>query len=826
MVCSNLLRCCATIALAASASASGASEAPADPASDIVVYGLRDIQAERTLDEADVEGYGATSVGEVLDQLQAETGDEETDEPLLIVNGQRTTDPAEVRALPPEALESVRVMPRGTASRLGGRPTQRVVSVTIRSRLLQAALSGGPKFATDGGWRSIAGELKLTRIRKDTRANLSLALRDDSDLLESERGIVQPSLAVPYAIGGNIVSFPPTGEIDPALSAAAGRLVTVVPLPATGPLVLASLAGTAGQALVTDRGQYRSLRPSGRNAKLDAGFTTRLSPWLVATASLQAERATDHYLRGLAQGLFVLPAGTSASPFSRDVGIAVYNAIPLHFDSRRNSIEGNLSLAATFGRWSATLSGRHRWNEDQSFIETGTGAGALSLPSDGPLSGVALGTSVPRREDKAQSSVTYDRLAGSITGPVLRLPAGDARLTLDGGLEWTQIGASSTFIANSPEQRFRRTAQSITAVAEIPLLSRAQGVLGELALSGQLGRIHYSDAGTVRQDALSLTWEPIPRLRLHGGIEWNGRPPSVQTLGNPVIATPGVRMLDPLTGQTADVTLVTGGNPGLLPEEVRIKRFAALLKPFRSPSWSLSAEYTDLQSRRYISSLPEASIAVQNAFPERYSRDSSGALSLIDLRAVNFDRHVERRLRLGLNINALLGGPDRRPAKGRIGPRTRLQLALGHTFVLSDRIEIRPGLPAVDLLRGGAAGIAGGRIRNQFDANASLASGGTGLRINAVWRGPSTLETRQDGALQTLHFSSVLTISLRAFADLRRVFPAARWARGMRLSVNVANLTNDRQEVSGFGGLVPLSYQPGYRDPLGRTVEVQLRKTF
>jgi hypothetical protein len=40
------------------------------------------------------------------------------------------------------------------------------------------------------------------------------------------------------------------------------------------------------------------------------------------------------------------------------------------------------------------------------------------------------------------------------------------------------------------------------------------------------------------------------------------------------------------------------------------------------------------------------------------------------------------------------------------------------------------------------------------------------------------------------------------------------------------NATNDRQEVRDSAGTTPVQYQPGYRDPLGRTVEIELREVF
>ena len=118
------------------------------------------------------------------------------------------------------------------------------------------------------------------------------------------------------------------------------------------------------------------------------------------------------------------------------------------------------------------------------------------------------------------------------------------------------------------------------------------------------------------------------------------------------------------------------------------------------------------------------------------------------------------------------------------------------------------------------------RLRNQLDATASLNSGGDGLRLGLSWRGPSRLESRIGAVTDTLHFSPVTVVNLRAFTDLKRLAPNSPWTKGLRLSLDVINLLNDRQDVRDSAGSVPLQYQPGYRDPLGRSIEFEIRKVF
>ena len=237
--------------------------------------------------------------------------------------------------------------------------------------------------------------------------------------------------------------------------------------------------------------------------------------------------------------------------------------------------------------------------------------------------------------------------------------AGDDR----GRLASNRLRSTSTFSSLTGNSRFHRNEQSIRGALDIPLTSRDNGFLpqvGNLDATAEYSRVHFSDAGTIDHHALGLTWEPVPPLRLGADIRSTERPAAIQTLGNPVIVSPDVRVFDPLTGETVDVVQITGGNPTLLPEKTKIRRVNALLRLVPRLNLQLNAEYTDTDARHFVSSLPEASAAVMLAFPDRFIRDPNGVLTTIDLRPVNFNSHREKRLRYGLSLATSIGGD--RPA--------------------------------------------------------------------------------------------------------------------------------------------------------------------
>ena len=790
------------------------------------------ILPERSLDQDAIDSYGASTVDDLLGELQVELGDDVA--PLLIVNGQRINDLSQIGALPVEVLRDIQILPRGSAVRAGGTSLQRVISITLKRHLRTATLTAAHKLSTDGHWNADRGEAMLTSVKGDTRANLTFRVRDESQLLESQRGIIQPAPLSPFAIGGNIIGFPDTtGEIDPLLSALAGQTVTVVPIPASGTPTLAELAANANRENTTDLGQFRTLRPKVRNYDINGTVATRLAPWLTANATLHWSQNQSDYLRGLPSALFALSPTNAFSPFSDEVSLAFFGKNPLHSRSTQHAGDANLTFNANWGSWTGNLNLRHAESKFDFSTEHQTVFGNLPIADNVNPFATDLTGLIGLRTDRT-SSRSFDSLADlTLNGPVLRLPAGDLLAVIESRLDWNHLNSTSTFTGFG-NATFRRNEQSLRAGLEIPLTSRDSFLpeVGDLSASLELGRSHFSDAGSVNHYTYGLTWEPLPAVRLHGSIDQTSVPAPIQTLGGPVVITPDVRVFDPLTGQTVDVTEISGGNPLLLPQKTKLRDLSALFRLVPRLNLELNAEYTDSDTRNFVSSLPEASAAVELAFPDRFVRDANGVLTTVDLTPVNFQSHREKRFRWGLSMNAKIGAGTSATviAPGKPRPRYRpptyLQLTLNHTMVFSDEIVIRPGLNSVDLLHGGAIGIGGGRLRHQVDSTAAITSGGLGLRMGVSWRGQSDLISTFNGVTDTLHFSPLLALNVRAFADLKRFLPHDDWARGLRLSLDVVNVTNKRQTIRDSFGNTPLQYQPAYRDPLGRTIEVELRKVF
>jgi iron complex outermembrane receptor protein len=546
------------------------------------------------------------------------------------------------------------------------------------------------------------------------------------------------------------------------------------------------------------------------------------------------------------------------------VGVARYGD-PQGLQQDFRTIRGNANLRfnATFGQWRVSLTGSHQESDNRTLTnrqDLRQGGRFILLGDDrNPFDG-SLADLLPIVTDRSTSRNRSSNLQLTASGSPLRLPSGPVQATAEGRMLWSDLNSRFTFLGNVTDRSRSRSERALRGSLEIPLASRRYDFLpfaGELAATFEYGVVDFSRVGSLEHYGYGLTWSPRDWIRLRGAINHLRRPPNLQLLADPVIVTPGVRTFDFVRGETVDVIWISGGNPDLLPESVREEQLSLNIQPWQAINLLLNAEYRGMRNRNYVAPLPPASLAILQAFPDRYLRDETGRLTQVDIRPVNFDSLDEDRLRYGFSLSMPIGraaAPLRRPSPedspegeaepateegggegssastpsfgGRGGNRMRLQVSANHSIVLVNDVSIRPGLPIVDLLEGGAIGIIGGRHRHQVDFAIGLNSRGLGARLTGIWRSSSLLETRLGGTADRLRFSSYGTLNLRTFADARRLFPGQRWLRGTRFSINVVNLTNERQRVVDSTGTTPLQYQLGYRDPLGRTIEFEIRRVF
>ena len=85
------------------------------------------------------------------------------------------------------------------------------------------------------------------------------------------------------------------------------------------------------------------------------------------------------------------------------------------------------------------------------------------------------------------------------------------------------------------------------------------------------------------------------------------------------------------------------------------------------------------------------------------------------------------------------------------------------------------------------------------------------------------------GTAGDLKFGDLATFDLRFFVDLNqqpKLTEKLPFLKGSRLRLSIDNVFDAQRRITDANGVVPLNYQPGYIDPLGRYIELEWRKTF
>ncbi len=167
------------------------------------------------------------------------------------------------------------------------------------------------------------------------------------------------------------------------------------------------------------------------------------------------------------------------------------------------------------------------------------------------------------------------------------------------------------------------------------------------------------------------------------------------------------------------------------------------------------------------------------------------------------------------------------PGRGGDG-RGRWFANLNYSYEIENEVLVSPGGPLLDLLSGDALS-GGGQPRHSARLEGGMFYRGWGLRVSGRYIGDSRVEGSDLPGSSDLFFDDYATLDLRLFLDLDRReswIAAVPLLEKTRVSLSVSNVFDARQRVTDSAGEVPLRYQPFLIDPVGRFLEVELRKLF
>ena len=809
----------------------------------IVVVGQRargtvvgDIPPENVLDARDIRSTGATSISELLDSVAAQTGSargRSGGRPILLLNGQRISGFRELRDLPPEAIERMEILPEEVALKYGYAADQRVVNIVLRRRFNSTHVEVGGRIATDGEYASGRAEVGKLTLREGARTSLNARVEGNGSLLESDRDIaLQP-----------VASFP--DAVDPR--------------------------------------PFRTLVGASQLARITATHNRPIFGDVSATITAEAERSQG-------RSRFGVPTGKLTETDGDNI-LRAFPGDPLTRETSSNSLGLGFALNTTRGKWRLSSTGNADWSRSLSYAGRGPDLSAIQTQIDAgavidPLSN--LGPFDDLQRDRGRSTRSSLDLDATATGPLLALPAGEAKATFRLGGSSTDLDSESRRRGLTTNSNPGRDIAEGSVSLDLPIASRdsAIGRLG-VNLNAEVSRL--SDFGTLTTLGAGVNWSPKSNLNLLASYTREDGPPSLQQLGDPLLETDNVPFFDAKRGETVNVTTTTGGNPALDADRRSVFKLGGNWKPSEKIDLRLRGEFVHQSIDRPQIGFPAATPALEAAFPDRFVRDlDDDTLISVDLRPVNARRSTRDTIRYGFDFTKPLASKRPSPAqiaelRGRFarqnpsavppggtpptdvppavtapapaagadtpgGPRAgggvgsggrggggmfggrnggRLTLSTTHTVTLTDQLEIGPAIEPLDYLDGEALGSTGGRPAHVVEVEGGYYNNGLGVRLTADWRSATRVEGGVTG--KDLRFSDYATFDLRLFANLGERFELVSkhpFFRGSSVRLEVNNIFNARPNVRDAAGIMPFAYQSDRLEPIGRTVGINFRKLF
>ena len=799
--------------------------------SDIVVTARRDAAGnpETELSEQDIARYGANTIADLLRDV-APLIDGTGKAPILLVNGKRIGGASGIAGFPPEALARLAILPPAAAARYGYSADQRVVNLVLKNKFASWEGEAGATFATAGGRDGERLSASRVVIDGSTYWNAQVQLSRDSMLLRSARPLSSPADLVD--LNGHVAGIGGQ-QIDPALSAVAGRPVTIAAFPSVGPAQPPTLADFAAAAAhdirLTDPGDGYALLPGGHAASVNVGLTSPVGSF---TGSLNANFSANDSIQRLGYPTvsLTLPTGNRWSPFGNDVLLTPDLATIGPLESRQDTKTFGLSasLAGSIAGWNANLLANYTRSWASSRFDRGLDVQDIQHRLDAFDPSFDPYAPLPRTlvdVDRSRSRFAAADAKLIVDRAVAKLPAGSLTANLSIGVSRMTV-SSDTGTAGTAPSDVDRSQIDLRASFAAPLTRRGQSALGDLSASFAIAASMVSGSKPQRQLDAAMTWSPAPAVQFYAGYSFAQVVPDVAQLNGPRIETV-VQIYDPVRREVAQPVWIAGGNPGLRKGTRASLTLKAMWRPV-GRSLTLDLGYQRQLANGGIAAFPQLTPAVESAFPDRITRDPSGKLIAVDARPINIARDLGEQLTTGFTW---LWSPSARPAAATAGKQPpsapwQVSLTVNHSWQLQSLLSIDPALPPLDRLGGD-----GGQPRHTVSMQLMAGRRGLGAMLNGQWQNAVRVDNAGiSGGQGDLRYSALAQFNLSLFVEpgnlSSRGGGAKAWTSNLRVSIDLQNAFDSYQRVTSADGQVAAGYERYALNPLGRTVQVTIRKRF
>lgn len=787
-----------------------------------------------------------------------------TDATLVLVNGRRLAgtglrgDFADVSSIPMAAVERIEVLLDGASALYGSDAVGGVVNIVLRKRFEGAetrALVGG---TTQGGasqwsfgqtvghdWDSGNLVVSYEHSARDRLKGRDRDYTGQADL----RALGGTDHRRYYGMPGTILRANAAGVLVPAYAIPAGQN-------GTGLTPASFQAGTVN--LENQLGAYDVLP----RQRLDSLYVA-LAQDLTAGVSLSADaRATRRRFtnRSVASSptltvnrnnpYFVSPTGQTseriAYSFLNELGGQRVNGVA---DTLGLSFGGQARLPGTwrldaYGAYGLEQ-GRSRTDNlvNTSYLSEALGTTANNAAT--PFSTAANGFFNPFIGQGTNPRTVLDFISGGyltrktrgetasvnlkLDGELFTLPAGAVGLAVGGqirreALKTGGVSLTSGFVPTEVARRdVHRTIDAAFAEVRVPIFGGGfvRPGLQRLELSAAVRREDYGEIAST-DPKVGVIWSPAAGLTVKASYGTSFRAPALIELNEPQIYAPTTLTRN---GQDTIVMILYGGNLDLRPETATSKTLTLELAPARWPRFKASVtgfdtRFTDrigqpgLDNLSTVLTAPEFAPFVSLVSPGSNPADLARIQALIDdprslaqgiFPAQSYAAIIDGRwvntgqLRVrGFDISARYAA--------QLG-KDPLALTADVTWLVDYQRKITPQARAVQ-----QAGVAGQPADLRLRAAASWTHGA--LTTTAALSHVGDLRTETGGRIKPW-----------TTADLNLTYGFKTGPmRGLSLALNVQNLLDD--DPPFYDSNLGVGYDPANADPLGRTVTLQLTKTW
>ncbi|MEW4467972.1 TonB-dependent receptor [Parasphingorhabdus sp. JC815] len=816
------------------------------------------------LNTEDIASYGVSSAADLLEELSAQTSSSRgrgSGRPIVLINGLRTSGFREIRDLPSEAIKNVQVFPEELALQYGYRPDQRVINFILKENYTGFSIEAEYGTPTSGGQGKSELESTITRIGKNSRLNVNVEYQNQTAITEAERGIIQDAAGEQVDLGRfRTLSAPSDNlELNATYNRSLGKGVSLslnggyvydksralsglasgaIDIPASSPFAISPNDESLSRYFT----QFDPLRRTVETNTIQGGAALNgsLSSWqwsLTADYSrAQVDTATDN--SGDLGALQAAVDNGTANPFAVDFGPLLAPPVTDHARSVSNTLNSLATVSGTLlylpsGAVTTTLrAGYNRQDLDSRDISGGvTTLG--SLGRDNFNAGINIDIPLANENIDVVDAIGELSVNGNLGYSELSDFGG--LLEYGFGLNWQPVDGlvfTASAIGEEAAPSIQQLGNPVIVTPNVSVFDFTNGetVLANITTGGNIAL----PAEKRRDIKLAVNYSPKWFDDMTFLAEYI-RNNSQNVASSFPLLTPEIEAAFP--------DRVTRDSNGRL---IAIDQRPVSYSNVRSESIRYGLQFSKRFSQQSAGGgrrggrraatpaetpspvTTDASTQANDKAPDRETPNGKTPATANGASSSETPSRSER----GSATRGSRGRGSRGRGSGGRGSGGRShgggwRLSAYHTVHLDERVLIRPGVEELDLLNGSAIGSTGGQPRHKFELNGGWFKNGLGFRI----KGEHQTATRVNGGLtgSDLRFSDLTTLNLRVFMNLDNrgdLTEKFTFLKGSRISLRVDNIFNDIQDVRDSSGTVPLRYQPGYLDPVGRYVEVSFRKRF